>query len=465
MKNPLHAVTRIIYFLFVLFVLLVCTNSVFLLASGASDSLVMLFFNVILFFLWIWPAAYGKDVRDGKMRQLWFGNIQLQMFLLALVITIVYTLLELFVFHKVDDGVIYNVFGGEIYASWQRMIKHIIIAAVFLSITFWIGIIRIYICSGQLGIKLRVIGILCGLIFPLNVIVLAVMLRKTGQEVKFENDKALLNEQRKAEQICATKYPVLLLHGIFFRDFKYFDYWGRIPKELITNGCRVFYGEQQSSATVEFCGNEIARKIEEIVKMTGAEKVNIIAHSKGGLDARFAMSNPEIAKHVASLTTINTPHRGCEFADYLLTKSPEKLRNGVAAAYNRALGKLGDYAPDFLGGCSNLTQSFCADFNSKIHDPEGVYIQSFGSVMKNHTGGQFPLNLTHGFVGLFDGPNDGLVGEKSFPWGADFHLITPTGKRGISHGDVIDLNRENIPGYDVREFYVNLVADLKKKGF
>ena len=30
---------------------------------------------------------------------------------------------------------------------------------------------------------------------------------------------------------------------------------------------------------------------------------------------------------------------------------------------------------------------------------------------------------------------------------------------------MIDLNRENIEGFDVREFYVNLVKGLKEKGF
>ena len=39
------------------------------------------------------------------------------------------------------------------------------------------------------------------------------------------------------------------------------------------------------------------------------------------------------------------------------------------------------------------------------------------------------------------------------------------GERGISHGDMIDLNRENIKGFDVRSFYVELVHDLKKQGF
>ena len=79
-------------------------------------------------------------------------------------------------------------------------------------------------------------------------------------------------------------------------------------------------------------------------------------------------------------------------------------------------------------------------------------------------GGRFPLNFTYCLVEYFDGKNDGLVGEKSFPWGTDYRYLTVRGKRGISHGDMIDLNRENFPDFDVREFYVQLVHDLKKRG-
>ena len=43
--------------------------------------------------------------------------------------------------------------------------------------------------------------------------------------------------------------------------------------------------------------------------------------------------------------------------------------------------------------------------------------------------------------------------------------ITTKGKRGISHGDMIDLNRENIKDFDIREFYVQILADLKKSGY
>ena len=56
---------------------------------------------------------------------------------------------------------------------------------------------------------------------------------------------------------------------------------------------------------------------------------------------------------------------------------------------------------------------------------------------------------------MFDGANDGLVGETLFAWGEKYQLLTVKGKRGISHGDIIDLNRENFDGFDVREFLFN----------
>ena len=77
---------------------------------------------------------------------------------------------------------------------------------------------------------------------------------------------------------------------------------------------------------------------------------------------------------------------------------------------------------------------------------------------------KFPLNFSYLLVKRFSGANDGLVAESSFAWGEDYTYLTVEGRRGISHGDVIDLNRENIPGFDVREFYVQLAADLKNRG-
>jgi len=340
-----------------------------------------------------------------------------------------------------------------------------LLAILLEALVFWNGILRVYSSSVQLGIRIRVIGIVCGMIPVAHLIALGVIIRTVTREVTFENEKLLLNERRRKEQICATKYPVLLIHGVFFRDFRYFNYWGRIPGELEANGARVFYGNHQSAASVSDSGREIGNRILQIIKDTGCEKVNLIAHSKGGLDARAALQLPGIAEHVASLTTVSTPHRGCEFADYLLTRISPKQQAAVAKTYNTALKKLGDSNPDFLGAVKDLTASACLEFNKITPDIPNVYYQSVGSRLNRAAGGRFPLNFTYVLAKRFDGANDGLVGYKSFPWGTEYHLLTVNRTRGISHGDMIDLNRENLPEFDVREFYVQLVASLKMRGF
>lgn len=255
------------------------------------------------------------------------------------------------------------------------------------------------------------------------------------------------------------------MHGVFFRDSNFFNYWGRIPETLISNGAKIYYGGQQSAASVEESARELTEKIRTIVNDTGCGKVNIIAHSKGGLDSRYAISCLGADKYTASLTTVNTPHKGCQFAEYLLNKVPDSFRQGVADKYNKALKKLGDTDPDFLAAVNDLTASSCRDLNEKCPDSPEVFYQSIGSKMKKAYNGQFPLNLSSMFVKMFDGANDGLVSEASMKWGEKFTFLEPSGNRGISHGDVIDLNRENIEGFDVREFYVGVVHDLKERGF
>jgi triacylglycerol lipase len=44
-------------------------------------------------------------------------------------------------------------------------------------------------------------------------------------------------------------------------------------------------------------------------------------------------------------------------------------------------------------------------------------------------------------------------------------MVTSKRLRGISHGDMIDLTREDYEGFDVKEFYVKVAADLKERGF
>ena len=100
-----------------------------------------------------------------------------------------------------------------------------------------------------------------GLIPIANLFALGKIVKVVTDEVVTEESKYLLNESRKDKEICNTKYPILFVHGVFFRDFKNFNYWGRIPKELEKNGCKVYYGNHQSALSVKDSAKELAERI------------------------------------------------------------------------------------------------------------------------------------------------------------------------------------------------------------
>lgn len=348
--------------------------------------------------------------------------------------------------------------------AYMDLVWSMVYCIVASAVLFWNGILCVYCTSTQMGIKWRVIGALCGMIPILNLIVLTRIINVTSDEVEFEIEKESISTSPALSEICKTKYPLVLVHGVFFRDSRIFNYWGRIPRTLQLHGATIYYGEHQSALTVKESARELASRIKLIVDRSGCEKVNIIAHSKGGLDCRYAISEFGMAPYVASITTVNTPHRGCLFAERLMDAIPESVKNKVATVYNTTLTALGDENPDFLAAINDLTAEACQKRNELLTFPDGIFAQSIGSVMEHPHKGQFPLNLSYRYVKNFDGENDGLVGESSFAWGEKYTLLRSRGTRGISHGDVIDLNRENIRDFDVRAFYSDLVSDLRRRG-
>ena len=116
---------------------------------------------------------------------------------------------------------------------------------------------------------------------------------------------------------CNLKYPLLMVHGMGFRDRKHLCYWGRVPKALESEGANVFFGHQDAVGSVEGNAEIIARSLDEVLRITGAEKVNILAHSKGGLESRY-LANHGYKDKIASITTIDTPHHGSKTVDFLM---------------------------------------------------------------------------------------------------------------------------------------------------
>ncbi len=394
-------------------------------------------------------GLYTPKVFRLRIRTVQHGAVLLTAFLISTVLSVVaHVVLAIYTIPR----------------DYMTFIWSAVFCIVAHAVLFWNGILCVYIASLQMGVRQRVVGAVCGMIPVVNLIVLFHIIRISFREVSTETEKEQVNRARKEEQVCRTRYPLLMVHGVFFRDTKMFNYWGRIPKELERNGATVYYGNHASAAAVADSAQELAQRVRRIVEETGCEKVNIIAHSKGGLDCRYALEHEGVTPYVASLTTINTPHRGCLFADFLLTKVSEEFKNKVADTYNKALRRLGEPEANFLAAVENLTAAYCTQFDEDTPAPEGVLCRSVGSLLGRARGGRFPLNFSYHLVRVFDGSNDGLVSESSFAWGEDYTLLAPTGREGISHGDMIDLNRRDVEGFDVREFYVGLVRDLKEIG-
>ena len=359
-------------------------------------------------------------------------------------------------------------FGTQRLSNWGEVVIFLfnILVAVILGFLMTLnGFLRIIAASTQISLLKRLAWLLLWWVPVLNLWLTFSICHKVRMEYEFELSKIELNEVRRENELCRTRYPVVLVHGVFFRDWQFFNYWGRIPKELIRNGCTVYYGKQQSAASVETSALELKERVLEIIRKTGCEKVNLIAHSKGGLDSRYAISCLGLAPYVASLTTINTPHQGCCWVDQVLTRCPKKLLSFVSAKYNRLFSKLGDASPDFQSAVYDLTHDHCSLINAKAVDCPGILYQSVMSRMSSPLSDGIPCNIGYLLVKHCEGVNDGLVCAGSAIWGKFLGYLETPGRRGISHGDMIDLRRENIRDFDVREFYVKLVKELKEQGF
>lgn len=265
------------------------------------------------------------------------------------------------------------------------------------------------------------------------------------------------------------RYPVLLVHGLGFHDHKRISYWGRIPKALEAMGCNVFFGNQDGNADIETNGRHLAGRIDEILEQTKAEKVNIIAHSKGGLESRYAISALGFGGKVASLTTIATPHNGSKTIDWLL-RLPEVLLKLACFYIDCWFRLLGDKTPNFHRILQSFTTAQAARFNAETPDDPGVYYQSYAFVMRKASS-DLLMWLPYLVVRHIEGENDGLLPPDSVKWGNFKGVIRGARRRGISHCDEVDLRRRPLskkPGdgvLDIVDFYRELIAGLMERGF
>ena len=168
-----------------------------------------------------------------------------------------------------------------------------------------------------------------------------------------------------------TRYPVILAHGIMgFRAIQV----GGVNVGNYFRGVEPYLRERGLTFACTNVG--MTNAVEERARLLKAQidtyfpdqKVNIIAHSLGGLDSRQMLTHLGMGSRVASLTTVGTPHRGTWVADWTVRYVGQDM--GV----ERLLHSLGVPLDAFV----NLQTSWCAAFNQRTPDVPGVRYFSYG---------------------------------------------------------------------------------------
>jgi len=210
--------------------------------------------------------------------------------------------------------------------------------------------------------------------------------------------------------------PIVLVHGIFgfnqlmLRGAKLADYFRLIPDALRAAGHIVPRPPQLNlSGSIAKRAQDLKNYLTDPANTEVAGKqVHIIAHSMGGLDARYMISKLGMADRVASLTTVGTPHHGSPIADLVVA--------GTDPIRTRILEHLGVD----INGISDLTIGACRQFNQEVVDhPHVRYFSVAGRFKPKHIVGPSlgVLGLSHDIIRKKEGDNDGLVSVKSATFG------------------------------------------------
>jgi triacylglycerol lipase len=239
------------------------------------------------------------------------------------------------------------------------------------------------------------------------------------------------------------RHPVVLAHGLLGFDKiavggREHSYFRGVTGHLMRVGAEVHRPRIPSVASIALRADELAR----LVRMMPARKVNIIAHSMGGLDVRYALAKLGIADRVASLVTIGTPHLGTPIADL-------GTRLGELLLLKPLLGRVVD-----IDAFYDLTTDRMARFNRDVADVPGVMYASVVARIERARANPL-LWPTHKYLSERAGENDGVVPASSQRWGEVWKEID------ADHWAQIGWGKE----FDALAFYEELLRELRGRGF
>ncbi len=250
-------------------------------------------------------------------------------------------------------------------------------------------------------------------------------------------------------------------------------YYRHVKRTLEERGFEVYEVATAFGGSLESRAAALRRAVEEILAPRGPQaKVNIIAHSMGGLDARYMIARLGMAERVASLVTIGTPHLGSSYADW---------RYEDRQTERRIIERLESLGLDFTGAfdlTSRRCRTFCA-FNEAAEAANEVTYITCAAAQEDRARVFWPLRRSWNIVREREGTNDGLVSVSSQLWQAE--LRGPTGTKRVEQREFpVPADHLNECGWwhpctgpitrrrkferTVRDVYVQIAEDLRGRG-
>lgn len=201
--------------------------------------------------------------------------------------------------------------------------------------------------------------------------------------------------------IKKAKYPIILHHGFNASTTNSWSFY-KVKEALEKDGQFVVLTEVQPLASVETRAKKLAPQIDAaiaqfctarqpgVASCAAGTKVNIVAHSMGGLDSRYLISTLGYGAKVASLTTLSTPHGGTALADVMLDIIPDDAKVWKSKALSAAATWYGGQItteelaqnPDFHGALSSLAIKNMPAFDKANPDDSRVLYQSWAGVSR-----------------------------------------------------------------------------------
>jgi triacylglycerol lipase len=259
------------------------------------------------------------------------------------------------------------------------------------------------------------------------------------------------------------RYPVVLMHG--FGVMAGLQRKGHLHAEALhlrLHGIRAYAPNVAPYHTVPFRAAMWQERLTHILAETRADRLNLVAHSMGGLDARYLISRMGLQAVVAALITVSSPHHGSSLADFVL-EQPERIRDLMADVSNwMGTAALAGAEADFLQAVQELRPAYVQEhFNPVVPDAPGVYYGSYAGQAGEGT--DSPINP---FMRLFnhqifkrEGINDGFVSVASAQWG------TFLGTVAADHTQQVGLSLTPRSRFHSKDFYLSIAHLLAQQGF